>query len=170
MMINNNFEAPYNKFAPEGSIPILSKTLVKSRLSQKFWKVTEKIYQDIEIQKRGEIMESQKMSEPLSYSNHPSQMPNNKTRMQENEKVNTHPVNTKLRAKSNVKKSAQEDTGILSQPTTNEEIESMKLLIQKLQNDIEKKDEIIRRQKAEKERLMIRMDDLEKMLSSFLVS
>jgi hypothetical protein len=36
MIINNTFEAPYNKFAPEGSIPIISKSIVKSKLSNKF--------------------------------------------------------------------------------------------------------------------------------------
>ena len=36
MIINNHFEDPYNKFAPEGSIPIISKSIVKSKLSNKF--------------------------------------------------------------------------------------------------------------------------------------
>jgi hypothetical protein len=40
MVLNNNFEAPYNKFAPEGAVPIISKALVKSRLSNKFFEVT----------------------------------------------------------------------------------------------------------------------------------
>ena len=44
MILNNRFEEPYNKFAPEGPIPVLSKTLVKSRLSNKFWKATQRIY------------------------------------------------------------------------------------------------------------------------------
>jgi hypothetical protein len=44
MILNNRFEEPYNKFAPEGPIPVLSKTLVKSRLSTKFWKATQRIY------------------------------------------------------------------------------------------------------------------------------
>ena len=45
MILNRRFEEPYSKFAPEGAIPILSKTIVKSRLSPKFWKCTEKIYE-----------------------------------------------------------------------------------------------------------------------------
>ncbi len=43
MMLNNNLEQPYNKFAPEGSIPIISKSLVKSRLSNKFHEYIENI-------------------------------------------------------------------------------------------------------------------------------
>lgn len=40
MVLNEHFEEPYNKFAPEGSVPIISKTIVKSRLSAKFLKNT----------------------------------------------------------------------------------------------------------------------------------
>ena len=36
-ILNNHFEEPYNKFPPEGSVPILNKALVKSRLSKKFF-------------------------------------------------------------------------------------------------------------------------------------
>ena len=40
MVLNNSFEAPYNKFSPEGAVPIISKALVKARLSSKFYEVT----------------------------------------------------------------------------------------------------------------------------------
>ena len=36
-ILNNHFEEPYNKFPPEGSVPILNKALVKSKLSKKFF-------------------------------------------------------------------------------------------------------------------------------------
>ena len=36
-VLNEHFEEPYNKFPPEGSVPILNKTLVKSKLSKKFF-------------------------------------------------------------------------------------------------------------------------------------
>jgi len=36
MILNNYFEEPFNKFPPDGNIPILSKSLVKSKLSSKF--------------------------------------------------------------------------------------------------------------------------------------
>ena len=41
MIINNHFEDPYNKFAPDGSIPIISKSIVKSKLSNKFNQIME---------------------------------------------------------------------------------------------------------------------------------
>ena len=37
MVLNNRFEEPYNKFPGDGPIPLLSKPVVKSKLSKKFW-------------------------------------------------------------------------------------------------------------------------------------
>ena len=39
-IINERFEDPYNKFAPESPVPIINKTVVKAKLSQKFLKST----------------------------------------------------------------------------------------------------------------------------------
>ena len=47
-VLNENFEEPYNKFPPEGSVPILNKTLVKSRLTKKFYQETMNIQQEQE--------------------------------------------------------------------------------------------------------------------------
>ena len=55
MILNNRFEEPYSRFAPESSLPLLSKTLVKSRLSNKFWKCTEKIYDDTNMNKTKQL-------------------------------------------------------------------------------------------------------------------
>ena len=40
MLLNNKIESPYNKFAQEGPVPIISKSLVKSKLSNKFYEMT----------------------------------------------------------------------------------------------------------------------------------
>ena len=45
MLINKRIEEPYNRLPPEGPLPILSKTLIKSKLSPKFWKQTKDIYE-----------------------------------------------------------------------------------------------------------------------------
>lgn len=42
MLLNDKIDSPYNKFAPEGSIPIISKSFVKSKLSNKFYEMTSK--------------------------------------------------------------------------------------------------------------------------------
>ena len=45
MLINKRVEEPYSRLPPEGPLPILSKTLIKSKLSPKFWKQTKNIYE-----------------------------------------------------------------------------------------------------------------------------
>ena len=45
MIINNNFEAPYNKLPPSDYIPILSRPLVNSKLTDKFWQATKNIFE-----------------------------------------------------------------------------------------------------------------------------
>ncbi len=49
-----------------------------------------------------------------------------------------------------------------------EEIQNLKNIINKLQNDLNKKDSIIQNQKEEKIKLTKRIEELERMLSSFL--
>ena len=41
MVINNRFEEPYNKFPQDGPIPLLSKPIVISKLSKRFWLYTQ---------------------------------------------------------------------------------------------------------------------------------
>ena len=44
MLINNKLEDPYNKMPNDGPLPILSKTLIKSKLSKIFWIKMQYIY------------------------------------------------------------------------------------------------------------------------------
>lgn len=147
MILNKRFEEPYSKFAPEGSLPILSKTLVKSRLSAKFWKCTEKIYEEINKQ------------------NNEPQNENFKENNIEEQEENVNCVPPQVVDNKKVKSNKEYEN------VTEGENDIMKLknLIAKLQNEIVKKDSIIQNQKEEKIRLNKRVDELEKMLSSFLV-
>ena len=49
MLINRRIEEPYNKNPNDGPLQILSKTLVKSKLSKKFWESVRHIYNSILI-------------------------------------------------------------------------------------------------------------------------
>ena len=62
-ILNEHFEEPYNKFPPEGSVPILNKTLVKSKLSKKFFEET------ANIQKNEEQLEQQQNMENINEHN-----------------------------------------------------------------------------------------------------
>ena len=44
MLINKRVEEPYSRLPPDGPLPILSKILVKSKLSKEFFKQTKYIY------------------------------------------------------------------------------------------------------------------------------
>ena len=49
-ILNEHFEEPYNKFPPEGSVPILNKALVKSKLSKKFFEETIRMQNEEQIE------------------------------------------------------------------------------------------------------------------------
>jgi hypothetical protein len=49
MLINNRIEEPYNRLPPDGPLPIISKTLAKSKLTPKFWKLTQNLYDNNSI-------------------------------------------------------------------------------------------------------------------------
>ncbi len=52
-ILNNHFDPPYNKFPSEGSIPLINKTLVKSKLSKKFFLNTNVLIENIkEVDKK----------------------------------------------------------------------------------------------------------------------
>ena len=179
MIINNRFEEPYKKFAPEGPIPVLSKTLVKSRLSNKFWKATQRIYDAVNNVNNN--YEDDMYQQPQNMMMPQQQVNENKF---ENEFEN-YPVNQQIRNpavangqqkfKSNKNKYIQNNNIINNNDyqgnnnnATNEELQNMKNLILKLQNDLAQKDNIIQNQKEEKLRLTKRVDELERMLSTFL--
>ena len=152
MILNKRFEEPYNKFAPDGPIPILSKTLVKSRLSNKFWKCTQKLYEQINNQENED-----NYIEENNDNNFENEEQNERLKGL-NKNINKNTNNFNNERNYEIKNNKQD----------NSEIENMKMIISKLQNDLNKKDLIIQNQKEEKVKLEKRIDELEKMLSSFL--
>ena len=152
MILNKRFEEPYNKFAPDGPIPILSKTLVKSRLSNKFWKCTQKLYEQINNQENED-----NYIEENNDNNFENEEQNERLKGL-NKNINKNTNNFNNERNYEIKNNKQD----------NSEIENMKMIISKLQNDLSKKDLIIQNQKEEKLKLEKRIDELEKMLSSFL--
>jgi len=186
MILNNRFEEPYNKFAPEGPIPVLSKTLVKSRLSKKFWKETQSIYDAINNVNRGDNYEDEMYQQP-PIQNMNMMMPQQQVNENQNferdfenypvsQQRNPAVVNGQQKLKSGNKNKYQKNNiinnndfqGNNNNNATNEELQNMKNLILKLQNDLTQKDNIIQNQKEEKIRLTKRVDELERMLSTFL--
>ena len=88
-ILNEHFEEPYNKFPPEGSVPILNKSLVKSKLSKKFFEETIKMQNEYQNEKE-EQYEQQNNIENKNLNNY-----NN------NNNINTINKNTKFRYQNN---------------------------------------------------------------------
>lgn len=57
MLVNNRIEEPYNRLPPDGPLPILSKTLTKSKLTPKFWKLTQNLYDNNPIEPHEQKMD-----------------------------------------------------------------------------------------------------------------
>ena len=85
-ILNEHFEEPYNKFPPEGSVPILNKALVKSKLSKKFFEET--------IKMQNEEQFGQQSSEEKQNYNDNNNINNNDNNINSGSR-------TKLRNKSN---------------------------------------------------------------------
>ena len=165
MIINKHFEEPYNKFAPEGPIPVLSKTIVKSKLSNKFWKSTQKIYDEVNNPEQENLNYDINKINNLNLNN----ALNNNTN-DEYEKQNQIKEDLK-KNKQNKLKNGQKNLNInyaeINEKLKNE-IEEMKNIISNLQNELNKKDMIIENQNNEKIKLTKRVEELESMLSQYL--
>ena len=165
MIINKHFEEPYNKFAPEGPIPVLSKTIVKSRLSNKFWKNTQKIYDEVNNPDQENLNYDINKINNLNLNN----ALNNNTN-DEYEKQNQIKEDLK-KNKQNKLKSGQKNLNInyaeINEKLKNE-IEEMKNIISNLQNELSKKDMIIENQNNEKIKLTKRVEELESVLAQYL--
>ena len=64
-ILNNKFEEPYNKFPKDGPIPIINKTLVKSKLSPKFFKESLEI-QNQNIDNNDKVIEETELENRLN--------------------------------------------------------------------------------------------------------
>ena len=117
-ILNNRFEDPYNKFAPEGAVPIINKTLVKAKLSQKFIKSSGQIFKNFDNDN--------------------------------NENIN---VQNNYNVNNNI---------------NNEEGNEMQKMKERIENENKKKDAMIKKLKEDNLKYEKRIQELEKMLSTFM--
>ena len=84
-VLNEHFEEPYNKFPPEGSVPILNKTLVKSKLSKKFFEEALKMHN---VGNNNENEENEENNENGNYNeNAENQINSNMVINEENDEI-----------------------------------------------------------------------------------
>ena len=170
MLINNRFEEPYNKFPPDGPLPILSKSLVKSKLTKKFWQYTKHIYDNV-------AMVSPHNSNEVENEEQIQNFTNNKNKKRPKTPSNTHLNLNTVRinkgidftfGKSNNLNDKINNIVSNARNEKNIEVDILKEAIIKLEDDLNKKDAIIAEQRKEKIKLTQRIEELERMLASFL--
>ena len=144
----------------EGPLPILSKTLVTSKLTPKFWKQTKKIYQYFS-EADDETNEQQYI--PREYDN--INVNNDNYYYNQKEAANIQQCYYYSHREQHNHEYNQSDYC-----DKDNEIERLQNIIIKLQNDSIRKEQIIQQQHNDKINLTKRLDDLEKIVSSFISS
>ena len=153
-ILNEHFEEPYNKFPPEGSVPILNKALVKSKLSKKFFEET------INMQRDEEQFEPQQNLENINENNEE----------EENENYNINYINNnnssnKLR-NQNINNNDNFNNNINSQ--NSEIIKEQKMEIIRLNEILREKENDIENLIKEKIQMQNHIDELEQMIAKFM--
>ena len=170
MLINNRFEEPYNKFPPDGPLPILSKSLVKSKLTKKFWQYTKHIYDNVAMVSPHNSNEVENEEQIQNYTNNKNKK-RPKTLSNTHLNLNTVRINKGIDftfGKSNNLNDKINNIVSNARNEKNIEVDILKDAIIKLEDDLNKKDAIIAEQRKEKIKLTQRIEELERMLASFL--
>ena len=163
MIINNRYDDPYNKFPTSEPIPLLSRPLVKSALTEKFWKITQNIF-EATLKKDFDNLNNKKTK-----SNFNRQIKGNN--------INNEDINFTFKNNNNKNNKylnmykddnfgdsdyEKENIKLNEENEKKKYIEKCKLL--KLKN--ENFDKIIYKQEEENKKLIKRIEELEKILNS----
>ena len=167
MTINNRFEEPYNKFPKDGPIPLLSKPLVISKLSKKFWLYTQYL-RNQNLLKNEEYLDEQE--ENLNMSNNDYEDNNFGEQFQRKEDINFNinkNIRKGIRPKSTVNNGNYKARKNNRNFENENEINELKEIIFRLKKELNKQDFIINSQINEKLKLQKRIQDLEQVLKNF---
>jgi hypothetical protein len=151
-ILNEHFEEPYNKFPPEGSVPILNKALVKSKLTKKFFEET------LNMQRNEEKFEEQQNMENINE--------NNEEYENENESYNSKNIinNKNLRNMSNY--NSNDNQNIKNQNI--QIINEQKKEINRLNKLLRERDIEIDTLIKEKMQMQSHIEELEQMIGKFM--
>ena len=166
-ILNEHFEEPYNKFPPEGSVPILNKALVKSKLSKKFFEETMRMQNEEQI-------ENQNNEENQSYNFNESGSNNNNVNM-----GGINMGNNDMQANiSNKKKLRNKNNNIINNNefSDKEEINEQSIkIINEQQKEIDRLNEVLKEKDIEidtlireKGQMQKHIEELEQMIGKFM--
>ena len=142
-ILNNHFEEPYNKFPPEGSVPILNKALVKSKLTKKFFMET------LNMQKNEEQFEPQQNN--MDNINEDNEEYENDNENNDNNNYNNYNDNN----------NNYNDENIIIINNQRQEINKLNEMIRQKNNDI---DTLIK----EKNQMQSHIEELEQLINKFM--
>ena len=151
-ILNNHFEEPYNKFPPEGSVPILNKAVVKSKLTKKFFEETIKMQNEYKNENE-ELLEQQNIKENNNSNNY-----NN---------MNLNNINKKYKAQNNNNiNDIKNDNNFNEQ--NNKIINEQQMEIERLNQLLKEKDFEIDSLIREKGQMQKHIQELEQMIGKFM--
>ena len=146
MILNERYEEPYNKFAPEGPLPQLPKHLVKSRLTKKFWNYSQNI-----------INNQKNDLENYIFNDNNTNNDNNNI----NREYTSEPSSYRF-------KNGKKKNHFIEMINKCNNPDLLKKIIEKLESKINDADEIIIQQNEERNQLLEKIEHLEKLMKPFL--
>ena len=171
MLINKRLEEPFTKIPKEEELPIISQTLVNSKLTPKFWKYSKKflnngstnftsIYQEIKKEKNN--INNKNIININSYNNYEKN--NLIDKFESTPKLKNIDINGIIKNNNNKINGKLIDYDNVDLDEIN--LIDLKQAIEILQNDIIKKEMIITQKKEERDKLIQKKEKLEEILSS----
>ena len=170
MLINKRLEEPYNKMPNDSPLPILSKTLIKSKLSSKFWEKTKYIYENNSVNNK-DISIGTNINKNLINSNKNNSSTGNLKLKNKRVKTPSMKHNIRYINEKKVEKyyiNNDEDNSKKANIKNNNELEMLKDTAIKLEKELIKNEKIIEQQKNEKIQLTNKINKLTEMLKSFI--
>ena len=191
MILNNRYEEPYNKFPKDGPIPLLSKSIVKSKLSKKFWLYSQYLQNENLINNEDDFssLDNYNINNNDNEENNNININNNKEYPQKNYINNNYindikfPNNRKVKTPgnklNNFNKYKINDNNLnekrnIKKKTKNNnfndevnEINRLNDIIYELQCELNRQDFIINNQINEKKKLQKRIIELEQIIKNF---
>ena len=146
-ILNKHFEEPYNKFPPEGSVPILNKALVKSKLTKKFFEETMNMKRDEEQFEQ----QQQNMNNNYNYNLNINNIED------DNDNYNNYNIKSKSQNSNKIK----DNRYIKIIKEQREEIIRLNELLRQKENDIE----ILMKEKIQ---MQTHIDELEQVIEKYM--
>ncbi len=185
MLIKKKLEKPFDKTPKEDELPIISQTLINSQLTPQFWKKVKKIidtnsiYLYFNLKNNNEMnIKNSKMKNNINYINNQKNkktMNRNYSNYKKEENINVYKMKKVEKNKSleniyNINKYIFNDDNYAENceniNSDNVELNKLKEMCKKLENDLKEKEIKITRQKEEKIILTEKIKKLEKMIFS----